>query len=403
MNEIVEDVRVVEIEKLVYGGDGLGRLDGQVVFIPFVLPGEQTEAKITKAKGDLLRAKNINVLRHAEQRIQPACEYFTDCGGCHYQHATYDFQVQQKAAILIETLRRVGQIELDVDVKTKQAEPWAYRNRIQLHFQNRKLGFRKADSHDLCEITHCPISSPMLNHVIEVLGKSAKKSEWPDFLQSLEIFTDEQQIQLTVLSSTRPVAARFFDWMKDLLPTSVPGALEYKAAGHTFQISRGSFFQVNRFLTDALVEEVITGAAGDKAVDLYSGAGLFSLPIAASFNHVTAVELGGPAFRDLDHNCSRATAEIEAVKAPTENFLSALDEAPDWMFADPPRAGLGRDVTAELLRLKTNRLTLVSCDPATLARDLKVLGAIYRIRKMTLIDLFPQTFHFETVVHLELK
>lgn len=397
----IANTATVRIEKLVYGGEGLGRVDGQVALVPFVLPGEKVSIRTARVKSGLLRGSVEQVLQPAAERVVPRCEYFGTCGGCHYQHADYALQLEAKRNILLETLRRVGGIHYDTEIPIISGDPWFYRNRIQLHFANARSGFHMPGSHDICAIDHCYISAPPLVEVIAAFSRSVMQPEWPAFLRSLEVFTNGTDIQLTVADSTRPVAARFFEWCGKLIPSLARGAVEYAAAGHRFRISRGSFFQVNRFLIDALVDETVADSHGKQALDLYAGVGLFSLALAQRFESVTAVERGGPAFRDLEHNAAQSNGIVGPVRASAEQFLKQLDKAPELIIADPPRAGLGRDATTELLRLKSARLTLVSCDPATMARDVQKLLGSYRIRRLALIDLFPQTYHFETVVHLE--
>ncbi|MGA7411147.1 MAG: class I SAM-dependent RNA methyltransferase [Bryobacteraceae bacterium] len=398
--------KLLRFEKLVYGGDALARHEGQIVLTPFVLPEELAEVETRRAKGDLLRGSAAKVIEASPHRVQPGCEYFANCGGCHYQHASYEYQLQQKQAILRETLKRLGGFVYDAVIHTISGEPWGYRNRIQLHFDQRlRMGFRRAESHELCPIKRCPISSPKLNEVIAILHQAVARREWPDFLRSLEVFTNETDIQLHIVESNRPVAARFFTWCAEILPGFVPGALEYGAAGHRFRISRGSFFQVNRYLVDALVDEVVGKGNGEPAksgtaIDLYAGVGLFSLPLAARFERVIAVERGGTATRDLEWNAAQLNGNVVAIQSATEDYLRGVTATPDRIMADPPRAGLGKEATEQMLRIEAPRLVIVSCDPATLARDLKLLQAKYSVERMTLVDLFPQTFHFETVVHL---
>ena len=399
----VETSVEIDVEKLVYGGDGLARVDGQVMLLPYVLPGERVAATQERVKEGLLRGKPLEILQPAQQRVIPRCEYFANCGGCHYQHADYSFQLEQKQAILRETLQRLGGISFEGDIHVVSGEPWNYRNRIQLHFANGEAGFHKAGSHALCAIDHCYISSPVLVEVIRKLQAAAKQAQWPEFLRSLEVFTNETDVQLNIMDSVRPVAARFFEWCGTFLPSLAAGPIEYAAAGHNYRISRGSFFQVNRFLTDALVEEVLGDAQGARAVDLYAGVGLFSLPLARRFASVQAVERGGPAYRDLEGNARESGTGVQPVKASAEEFLKQLADPPDLIVADPPRAGLGKEATAELLRVQSPRLTVVSCDPATLARDLKKLRERYRVERLTLVDLFPQTYHFEVVAHMALS
>ncbi|MDQ2713202.1 MAG: class I SAM-dependent RNA methyltransferase, partial [Acidobacteriota bacterium] len=364
----------VTIEKLVYGGDGLARLDGQVVLTPYVLPGEQVTLETAKAKTGLLRGSSPIVLDASPYRIQPRCEYFGNCGGCQYQHIDYQFQLDQKVGILRETLRRLGGLTYEEEIPVISGDPWGYRNRIQLHFGNRESGFHRQTSNQLCAIDHCYISAPILVDAIARISDAVKRPEWPSFLQSMELFTNGTELQLNVLESTRPVAARFFEWCAAFLPSLLPGAIEYQAAGFRFRISGGSFFQVNRFLVDALVAEVIGEAAGEHAIDLYAGVGLFSLPLAKRFARVDAVERGGAATRDLERNISESRLPIEPVRATAETYLrSGVQGAPDLLVVDPPRAGLGRETTAAILHTRPARVTVVSCDPATLARDSRQL------------------------------
>jgi 23S rRNA (uracil1939-C5)-methyltransferase len=392
----------VTIEKLVYGGDGLARLDGQVVLAPFVLPGERVVLQAAKPKKGLIRASSVEITESAPERITPRCEYFSACGGCHYQHSEYSYQVRQKVEILRETLNRLGGINFAEDITTVAADPWFYRNRIQLHFADGAVGFNKQNSHEVCSIEHCYIAAPILVEAIGKLKRAARRNEWPKFLRSLELFTNGDELQLNILDSARPVASRFFEWIRAFLPELVPGAINYRVSDFEYRISGNSFFQVNRFLVEGLVSEVIGDAAGDHAVDLYAGVGLFSLPLAKRFSQVDTVERGGSASRDLEFNASKHSLNLNLHRGSAEDFLRNKEqERPDLMIADPPRAGLGNVAVTEILRVRPRALTLVSCDPSTLARDLRQLTTIYRIRKVVLVDLFPQTYHFETIVHLE--
>lgn len=401
---MVSDAVTAEIEKWVYGGDGLARVEGQVLLTPFVLPGERVTVEAERANSGMLRGTGLpEVLQASPERIQPRCEYFANCGGCQYQHAPYEFQVAQKLAILRETLQRLGGVEYGEKIEAITGEPWAYRNRIQLHFGRGESGFRRFGSRDICDIDHCYISSPVLVEAIKKLDWAVKQPQWPKFLQSLELFTNERDLQITIGETNRPVAARFFEWCATFLPGFAAGEVEYEAAGFGFRISRGSFFQVNRFLVDALVRETLGERRGAYAVDLYAGVGLFSLPMGKAFERVEAVERGGPAYRDLEHNAGRSAPNVRTLKNSAEDFLRGLTEKPDLIVSDPPRAGLGKEATAEVLRIAPAELVLVSCDPATMSRDLKLLLGTYEIRRMTLVDLFPQTYHFETVVHLGRK
>jgi 23S rRNA (uracil1939-C5)-methyltransferase len=382
------------VEKLVYGGHGLSRVNGRVVLTPLVLPGEE----ITAEPVDKLHARLVRIRQPAPERIPAPCPFFGDCGGCHYQHMPYESQVAQKVAILREVIRRVGKFDAPAEIRVITAEPWQYRNRTQLQVRDGRIGYLKLGSHELCPVDHCPISSPRLNEAIAALAAMVRESRWPAFVRRVELFTNESEVQFNVLESGQPAARHFFDWVGERLPGYAPGAIEYPVGADRFRINPRSFFQVNRYLVHALSEAALEGAAGTSALDLYAGAGLFSVPLARRFGGVTAVESGASAVSDLKFNAARAGVSVRPVRSPVDEYLMSLQRAPEFVLADPPRDGLGKTVVRELIRLAPARLHIVACDPATLARDLRqLLDAGYRLERLALADLFPQTYHLETI------
>jgi 23S rRNA (uracil1939-C5)-methyltransferase len=393
----------ITVEKLVYGGEGLGRLEGRAVLAPFVLPGERVRLRIVSEKPGLVRAGLLEVLAAAPERVAPPCPYFMRCGGCHYQHAPYEMQLALKRAILEDQLRRIGKIAPSAEIGVVAGEPWGYRNRVQLHIANGALGYREAQSRKLCAVERCPIGSPAINVAIATLREMLRDARWPRFLRGIELFTNETEMQLNVLETEHPVARRFFDWCGERIAGLVSGALDYGAAGHVWRVSYGSFFQVNRFLIDRLVETALDGAEGQTALDLYAGVGLFSLALARRFASVTAVESGARAAGDLRFNAERAGLGLRVEQTDAEVWVEQLETAPDFVLLDPPRAGIGKRMVERLAQLRPPRLAIVSCDPATLARDLAGLTAAgYRIDRLSLVDLFPQTYHLEAVAHLSI-
>ncbi len=386
-----------------YGGDGLGRLEGRAVLAPFVLPGERVQLHSVSEKPGIVRARLVELLEASPERVAAPCPYFGRCGGCHYQHAPYEMQAALKRGILEDQLRRIGKIVPEDDIRVVAGEPWGYRNRVQLRIDNGKLGYLEAQSHKLCAIESCPIASPAINAAIAQLREMLRDSRWPRFLRAIELFTNEKEMQLNVLETEHPVARRFFEWCGERMPGLVENAIDYQAAGFEWRVSRGSFFQINRFLIGQLVEIALEGAAGESALDLYAGVGLFSAPLAKRFATVTAVESGPRAAADLRCNAERAGVNVQVQQTNAEAWLSQLNAAPDFVLLDPPRAGIGKQMVERLAHLRPARLAIVSCDPATLARDLAgLIAAGYRIERLTLVDLFPQTYHLETVTHLVL-
>lgn len=389
------------MEKLVYGGQGLARREGKVVLAPFVLPGERVRVAPERETASLVHARLVEILEPAAERVAPACPHFMRCGGCHYQHAGYEFQLAQKLAVLHEVLRRVAKTEVG-EIAVVSGPALEYRNRTQWHIAGGRIGYHQAGSHRLCPIERCPISSPKLNEALAALRRMIRQPRFPQFIRSLEIFTDEEQVQINVRETAgQRVARTFFEWCAAQIPGRHVAALDYAAAGEVFRVSPQSFFQTNRFLIGALVETALEGLEGEFAVDLYAGVGLFSLPMARRFTRVAAVESARSAAQDLEFNAARAGLTVGVYQESAARYLEGLAQRPDLVLADPPRAGLGREVVGQLVRLEPPCLVLVSCDPATLARDLQtLLGGGFGIERVALVDLFPQTYHIETVVRL---
>jgi 23S rRNA (uracil1939-C5)-methyltransferase len=243
----------------------------------------------------------------------------------------------------------------------------------------------------------CPVSSPRLNQALTEMRSRLGDPRFPRFVQAVEIFTNETDVQINVIESEHAVARRFYEWCES------KQAIDYQTSFGIFRVSSKSFFQVNRFLVEKLVEAALPKEGRGSALDLYAGVGLFALPMARRFRSVTAVETGSSAVHDLEFNASRAELPVKVEQVCVEDYLERLQgasgTAPEFVLADPPRAGLGKDVVGHLQRLAPPRLTIVSCDPATLARDLAGLTG-YQIESLTMVDLFPQTYHLETIARL---
>ena len=281
------------IEKLVYGGEGLARVDGEVIFTPFVLPGELVHVARPASKKHAQRASLIGVTQPSQDRVEPPCPVFGKCGGCHYQHVDYPAQLRIKRGILAETLRRGAKIEFDeARISVVSGDAWSYRNRTQFHIENGKVGYREMRSQNLIAITECPISSPKINEALGKLNRMVKDRRWPRFVTSLEVFTDEVQVQWNVQEATQPVAKHFFEWLAAEVPGTVPGPLDYEVNGDTFGIAGNSFFQVNRSLVGCLADLAIGDETGASAWDLYAGAGLFSIPLVAQVHQSNGRGIG---------------------------------------------------------------------------------------------------------------
>jgi 23S rRNA (uracil1939-C5)-methyltransferase len=425
----------LRIEKPIYGGPGLARYEGKAIFVPFTLPGEVVEARITQDHSSYASAELVSILEPSPQRTQPPCPYFGDCGGCHYQHATYRQQVEIKTTILRETLER-ARLDNIPEITALYAEPFVYRNRIRLHIDpaSSELCYKRRASHQNLAIDLCPVAAPVLEDALQSIQSAASSWKLGEIFSEIELFANSAQdsMLLTLGAASAPQSAS--QWLKPLWPQlqkqipTLAGAavyslehgkqqnkllartgeqsLVYRAANHDYRVSFGSFFQVNRFLIDPLIEHVAGAASGALAWDLYAGVGLFSAALASRFDQIAAVESAPSSVRDLRHNLRGKQHRI--VASSTLDFLrrahAAKENPPDLIIVDPPRAGLGREVTTLLATLRPAHITYVSCDPATLSRDLKsLLDSGYHLSTMRMVDLFPQTFHLESIATLSLK
>ena len=389
------------IEKLVYGGQGLARTANKVVMMPFVIPGETVTWHAIKEHPGHIDARLSDVVKPSESRVEPPCPVFGRCGGCHYQHIEYGTQVEHKKKILAESLARIGKLVPPDEIGALTGEPWGYRNRIQIHFEGRKMGFREAGSRTLVPIENCPVASPMLQQALAAIKKRIRDHRFPDFLEEVELFTNEEEVVFNVLRARRGVSKDFFPWMAEVVPGADQSRLFYQVGDHRFRVSYQSFFQVNRFLMEPLVDAVLGDSKPAWALDLYAGVGLFSVPLAKRGGRVTAVEVVRGAAADLDHN---KFAGIDVVQKAVEFYLEKFEGCPDLILADPPRVGMGKKTVEHLVALRAPEICLVSCDPTTLARDAAGLVAGgYEITALTMADLFPQTFHLEAVMRLRLR
>ncbi len=460
---------LLTIEKLIYGGDGLARLPatspsdgrgrGKAVFIPLVLAGEKIEAVLTEEKPGFARAHAESIVEASPHRVQPDCEYFGRCGGCHYQHASYEHQLEIKKEILRENLRRIAKLELQSEIEVHPSPPWNYRNRSRLQLQTKPTfaaGYFKLGSHELMPVEQCPVSSPLINRGIATLWKMGQSQRAADTIpagiREVEFFANSDDTQLLVELSCSAEARRaevrvFAEELRAALPEiegvvafrgSQPSArpdasapapllilgerfLTYRTTRASYRVSSGAFFQTNRHLTDELVKIVTRGRSGELALDLYAGVGLFSTALAGDFRHIVSVESSQLSAGDLQYNLPSNGKAIQAATgeylsrswgdspprrsdkpAPAgEGSVTSSFPAPDLVVVDPPRSGLGEPVARSLTSLGAPRVTYVSCDPATLARDLSpLLAAGYHVEQAHLVDLFPQTYHLESVLHL---
>jgi 23S rRNA (uracil1939-C5)-methyltransferase len=426
----------VKIEKLIYGGDGLAHHEGATVFVPFVLPGEEAAVRPVEQKKKFVRGELERILQASPERVPAPCPHFGTCGGCHYQHLPYDAQLRYKTEILRETLRRLGRIDWPGEITAHASPPWQYRNRAQWKVriadktaatEKLVMGYFRAGSTALCPVEECPVLSPRLYELFQALRAAIVSDPALRSLREAEAFADsnDRKILLNLQFAKFPSSAEnLAESLRSALPGAEsvliqdltgqrmalagPGFLTCQVAESAHRVSHLSFFQVNRFLFTELAQTAVRAAGeGQTALDLFAGVGLFSLPLAKQFQRVIAVEASPVAARDLKANATAQNLSLDVREEDVENFLhgwkrTSAAGTPDVIVIDPPRAGLTPPAVARLARIASVRIVYISCEPSTLARDLAALTTNgYVIRSIDFFDMFPQTFHIETLVHLE--
>lgn len=397
----------ITLQNAAYGGDTVGRLpDGRAVFVPFAVPGESVRIKIVLDKKKFARGELVEVLEPASSRVEARCPHFTICGGCHYQHISYDEQLHLKKIILQDQLERIGRLVSPpvVDV-VPSPHQFNYRSQVRFQLSHRgKPGFVPFNKQGILEIEQCHLPEIPLSEIWPSLEIDPEAG-----LTALGLRHGAQENILVTLESEYLFDAEFDI---ESLPVSVvhisPDHTEVLAGseytfmqvnGRQFRVSAGSFFQVNTPLAGQMVSAVESALPDQPGLvlELYSGVGLFSAFIAPRAEKLVAIEASESAADDFVHNLDEFD-HVELYQGSVEEIFPDLVIKPHVVVADPPRTGLHKKVISELIALKPDHFIYISCDPATLARDSQLLveGGFSPLRFIP-FDFFPQTYHIETL------
>jgi 23S rRNA (uracil1939-C5)-methyltransferase len=397
---------ILEALRPAAGGCSVALHDGIVHFVRGALPGETVEAEVTESRKSHRFANATRILEPSPHRVPPPCPVYGICGGCRLQHAAYPAQLEMKRDVLRDTLRRIGRIEPG-DIDANPSEPYGYRVRGTFRVDARGPALLREASHDLVHVDRCPLMSEGINRVLPALqGLPA-----PRGIDEVRIVSNGEKTSIAFrdrrgddetrarLASAGIAGGSFADGAWGEPRVAFPlGGLEYA-------VSPAAFLQANWRVNLALVERLagLCGETGGRVLDLYAGAGNFALPIAAAGCAVVAVEGHDDSFRSLQENIAGngLSGRCRAVRSPVERFRDAGRF--DLLLLDPPRTGLSPAARALVLKIGAPRIAFVSCDPATLARDLSALSPRYGIRSVSMYDFFPQTHHIETLALLDAR
>lgn len=424
----------LEIQKLTYGGKGIGRINGKVVFVPYSAPGDVVEAELTAEKKGFSEGVITRIIRPSEFRVSPPCPVYSSCGGCAMQHIAYAEQVRCKQTALAETLQRIGKLkDVPFEAPIAATEQFNYRTRARFHADGNMFGFYKTASHDIVEIEDCPLVDKRLNKAIAPIKAFVKRANGKkNAISSVELSLmsgDSIAAIFTINNREKIDPSGLFNELRSLAGFETRDAntgklferrgetiLTYEALGNSYKAPVNSFTQSNRLLNPGLIEKTLEYAGLDKTkrvIDLYCGAGNITIPAAKIAKEAVGVENSKTSVKFAEINA--AANHIDNVRFIASDVTRWLDAASrrikdiktlerrhgDVVILDPPRDG-DIDAARRISLMQPETIVYVSCAPPTLARDLNELaGNNYRVFSAVLIDMFPQTYHIECIVGLK--
>lgn len=391
----------VTIEKLVYGGDGLAHIANRTTFVPYSAPGDRLLIEISSVAKNYARGVIVELLDPSPARRIPPCPYFGACGGCQIQHLEYSAQLEAKSSFLRESLHRIGGISWPGEITVIPSDEFGYRSRAEIKIDRDKdghtsIGFFRAGTHDVVQIDDCAVLLPAANRELHRLH--TEPSVIPADATRVFLTAGDEGVIVTPANGQTSRAAEF-----DAL-----GTVHQNIAGFDYKFGIRSFFQSNRRMIEELIRCALNNSTGKIAVDLYAGVGLFSLQLSRHFERVYAIEgnrfAANHGLSNLqDNGVTNVRYEAISVEAWLKYKATSIPR-PDLVMLDPPRSGAGNQVIERLAAWRPRRISYVSCDPPTLARDLRqLIDRGYQLKSIAALDMFPQTFHLEAVAHLEIE
>lgn len=386
----VQDKNLVEIERLLPGGFGLAHAEGLTLFVALAAPGDILRVNIERKRGTVGFASIVEVVKPSTVRVEPPCPYFGLCGGCDFQQLEYEAQLAAKVEIIRDCLHRIAHMETVPEiVMVPSPAQWQYRSRANWQFdpKSKRLGYFARGSHEVCDVEVCAVLRPELQQTLERLREQMREGTLSKKLTDIEAVAGDTDVSLA--SGTAHFRSK---------------EVSRRIGNETYYFGAEAFFQINHELLELLLGEAVGEEEGKTAIDLYSGVGLFTLPLARRFDRVIAVEANSRAVDYAQRNLD--AAELNNVEVANMSVAEWLKhwlgfERPEFLLLDPPRTGAESGVIEGILSVAPQKICYVSCDPATLARDLnKLLEGGYSLDSIVGFDMFPQTHHVETVARL---
>ncbi len=432
----IGDRIVLDIEKIVWEGKGLGYYNGQVVMTDYVLPGERVRLVIEDVKKDYAIGSLIDVIEPSKERIAPRCKHYYQCGGCSFQHTSYEYQLRLKKMSSLEVMSRILGREISGEGPVKSYNPWYYRNKAQFPIAREKGkvlgGFYKKGTHEIVDLSECPLHPPVFIDILKWVKDNVSKRNLDlrylyirqgtsgDIMVTFVVWErmkNSKELALSLIKAFPEVVSVYENVNRSkgnvILGDSfylIEGKekLEQKIGDIVFMVSPGSFFQVNvqqlKVITDYIID-ILSPYRGGVFVDGYAGVGTFSLPLSKSSRYGYSIEENPIAVNDAIDNINiNRIHNVRVRKGKTEFEVKRIlkNESFDYLLVDPPRKGLDKEFSTFLSQIDIGLIIYISCNPSTLARDIKILeSGNFVLKKLRGFDLFPQTAHIEYVAVLE--
>ncbi|GAB5046817.1 class I SAM-dependent RNA methyltransferase [Thermodesulfovibrio sp. TK110] len=384
----------IQLTGIAHLGEAIGKYDGKVVFVPYGIPGETVRVKIIKDEGDYLKAEIVDVVTPSFFREEPLCKLFGVCGGCSFQHVAYSYQIKLKEIVVMEQLKRIGGFENpeEFTLLTIKAESfYNYRNRADFSINTQRLlGFKMRASHKFIHVDYCYLMHQKINEILGVLQGKTPRRKTHNVTIRYGVNTGKWLVQPEM--DTEEIETGQKNYTEKLL-------------GHEFIISAPSFFQVNTYQAEKLIETVLNYINKDDRViiDAYAGVGTFTVFLAKKAEKVIAIEESRSAWKDAQINIKNFDNIIYLCKK-TEEALYEHSIVADAIVLDPPRAGCMKEVLEAIAEKRIKKIIYVSCEPSTFARDLKYLKEKgYKLIEVQPVDMFPQTYHIENVALMTIE
>lgn len=396
----------VVIEGLNHTGEGIGRIDGKVVFVPNSIPGDVVDIVDLKDFKTYYRGSVGRIITSSNDRVEQKCPYYGVCGGCQLRDLSYLKQLEYKKNKVKNIFKKYGNIDVDVDIIGCEKKD-GYRNKITLQVKDGKLGLYKNNSNDLICVDKCMLVSDKVNEIIKLIKDNLDLKD----LRNIMIREYNGRLMIQFIGNIDKdgvinCLSSFVDiiYINELLVYG-KNSLDVMLDKYKYKVSPYSFFQVNYEQATKLYDKVkeYLGNDNNSVLDLYCGTGSIGIYVSSCCKRILGIEINESSVRDANVNIGLNDLDnVSVIKGSVGKVLKSGEEY-DAIIVDPPRSGLDKNTRNTLLEIGSKRIIYVSCDPITLARDLKELSVIYDIKDMVLVDMFPNTYHVESVVLLELK